>query len=86
MAYRATFAACYRAHLDTHPVDAAPGVKVTFSIRDDGSVHALETTGADAQLDRCVCSVVARLAFHPPGGNTEVGVSFPFNFATPSQP
>jgi hypothetical protein len=82
MARRPMYDACYRAYLDREPAGAALGTRVHFSIRLDGSVHELETEGVDAALDRCVCSVVARLRFAPQGGNTEVGVAYPFNFVT----
>src|SRR5262249_51787326 len=67
---------CYQRYLkrDAH----AGRVMAVLAVRDDGTVAQVQLRGFAAELDRCLCSVVAKVQFPAPHGTAIV--AYPMQF------
>jgi hypothetical protein len=76
--HRGELRRCYERYLKQGA--HAGSVIATFAVGGDGKVSQVQMHGFAASLDRCLCSVVARVQFPPPKATAIV--SFPMQFSS----
>lgn len=75
--HRGELRRCYERYLkrDAH----AGRVMAVLAVRDNGTVAQVQLRGFAAELDRCLCSVVAKVQFPAPHGTAIV--AYPMQFS-----